>query len=169
MKASDLRRTLYTSPVITSSTFIWDNCDHNCESIFGDTLRCINGIIVQRKEISSYARVGLTHEAVSAAENTTKMRAFRPLEKKATTTMLVKRKETESMARVALKDVRNEAPCSFQKENQPYQLLRYLSSLNPNKAGFFESSFFWAGVNLSPPPSYFKRNLSNINITLCNC
>ena len=53
---------------------------------------CTNGIIVQRKEISSFARVELTHGAVSAAENTTKLPAFRPLEKKATTTMLVKRK-----------------------------------------------------------------------------
>ena len=93
--------------VITPSTFvtfIWDNCDYNCESIFGDTLHCTNGIIVQRKENSSFAKVELTHEVVSAAENTTIMPAFRPLEKEATTTMLVKRKETESMARVELKD-----------------------------------------------------------------
>ena len=25
------------------------------------------------------------------------------------------------------------------------------------------------GVSLTPPPSYFKKNLSNINITLYNC
>ena len=81
------------------------------------------------KEISSYARVELTHEAVSAVENTTKMRAFRPLEKKATTTLLVKRKETERMARVELEDVHIEASCSSQRENQLYQLLHYLSSL----------------------------------------
>ena len=62
-------------------------------------LKCTNGIIVQRKEISSYARVELTHEAVSAVENTAKMRAFRPLEKK-----VVKRNETESMAKVELED-----------------------------------------------------------------
>ena len=49
--------------VITLSTlvtFIWDNCDHDCELIFGDTLYCANGIIVQRKEVSSYASVELT-------------------------------------------------------------------------------------------------------------
>ena len=43
---------------------------------------------------------------------------------------------------------------------------------NPNKAGLFECSFSWEGVNLtlpSSPPSYFKNNLSNVNITLCNC
>ena len=108
----------------TFVTFIWDNCNHNCASIFGDTLYGMNG-----KEISSYARVELTHEAVSAVENTTKMRAFRPLEKKATTTLLVKRKETERMAGVELEDVHIEASCSSQRENQLYQLLHYLSSL----------------------------------------
>ena len=64
--------TAYVPSVITPSTFakfIWDSCDHNWQSIFGDTLKCTNGIIVQRKEISSYARVELTHEAVSAVEN----------------------------------------------------------------------------------------------------
>ena len=40
--------------------------------------------------------------------------------------------------------------------------------VNPNKAGFFEGSFFWGGLNLTPS-SYFKKNLSNINITLYNC
>ena len=43
----------------------------------------------------------------------------------------------------------------------------------PNKAGLFEGSFSRGerGVNLIPPPlpSYFKKNLSNFNITLCNC
>ena len=83
------KNTTYVPSVIIPSTFvtfIWDNCDHNCESIFSDTLHCMNGIIVQRKEISSYARVELTHEAVSAIENTTKIRALRPLEKNVTTT-----------------------------------------------------------------------------------
>ena len=40
---------------------------------------------------------------------------------------------------------------------------------NPNKAGLFYGSFFrgeWANLN---PLSYFKKNLSNINITLYNC
>ena len=85
-----MKNTTYAPSVITPSTFvifIWDNCDHNCESIFGDTLHCMNGIIVQRKEIFSYARVELTHEAVSAIENTTKIRALRPLEKNVTTTI----------------------------------------------------------------------------------
>ena len=63
---------------------------------------CINGIILHRKEISCYTRVELTHEAVSATKNTTTMPAFRPLENKAMITMLVKQKETESMARVGL-------------------------------------------------------------------
>ena len=46
------------------------------------------------------------------------------------------------------------------------------SLVNPNKAGDCEDSFFWGcggggsgGVNLTTP-SYFKKNLSNINITL---
>ena len=95
------------------------------------------------EEISSYTRVEFTHEAVSAVENTTKMQAFRPLEKKVTTTILVKRKETESMARVELEDVQIEASCSSQRENQLYQLLRYLNSLKdeeqvvPMWTGFF--------------------------------
>ena len=38
---------------------------------------------------------------------------------------------------------------------------------NPNKAGPFEGSFFWGGQ--IDPPSYFKKNLSNINISLYNC
>ena len=44
-----------------------------------------------------------------------------------------------------------------------------LLPLNPNKAALFEGSFFWGEVNLTlplSPPSYFKKNLSNINITL---
>ena len=49
-----------------------------------------------------------------------------------------------------------------------------IRGINPNKAGKFEVSFFWGrggGVSLPPPPrpSYFKKNFSNINITLCNC
>ena len=44
---------------------------------------------------------------------------------------------------------------------------------DPNKAGFFEGSFFWGrgGGQFDPPPlpSYFKKNLSSINITLYNC
>ena len=42
-------------------------------------------------------------------------------------------------------------------------------SLNPNKAELFEGSFFWGWGALTPPPSsYFKKNLSSINITLYN-
>ena len=63
-------------------------------------------IILHRKEISCYTRVELTHEAVSGTKNTTKMPAFRPLENKAMITMLVKQKETESMARVGLDQTR---------------------------------------------------------------
>ena len=36
-----------------------------------------------------------------------------------------------------------------------------INDINPNKAGVFESSFLWRGVNLTtspPPPSYFKKN-----------
>ena len=43
--------------------------------------------------------------------------------------------------------------------------------LNPNRAGLFEGSFSWGeggGVQFDPP-SYFKKNLSNINITLYHC
>ena len=43
----------------------------------------------------------------------------------------------------------------------------FVSLLNPNKAGLFEGSFFWGGQ--FDPPSYFQKNLSNINITLYNC
>ena len=35
--------------------------------------------------------------------------------------------------------------------------------INPNKAGLFESSFFW-GETQFDLPSYFKKNLPNINI-----
>ena len=35
--------------------------------------------------------------------------------------------------------------------------------ISPNKANFFEGSFFLYGE------SYFKKNQSNINITLYNC
>ena len=115
----------YVPSVITPSTFvtfIWDNCDHNCESIFDDTLHCMNGIIVQRKEISSYARVELTHEAVSAIENTTN------------TSIETFRKERDDYyvsktKRVELEDVQIEGSCSSKRENQLYQLLRYPSSL----------------------------------------
>ena len=45
---------------------------------------------------------------------------------------------------------------------------------NPNKAGLFMDSFFLeGGGQFAPPPppprSYFKKNLSNINVTSCNC
>ena len=39
--------------------------------------------------------------------------------------------------------------------------------LNPNKAGLFEGSIFWG--DQFDPYSYFKKNLSNINKTVCNC
>ena len=42
------------------------------------------------------------------------------------------------------------------------------SSLNPNKAGLFEGSFLRVGGQFNPPPSYFKKNLSDINITQYN-
>ena len=45
----------------------------------------------------------------------------------------------------------------------------FLHFFNPNKAGLFEGSFFWAGGSQFDPPSHFKKNLSNINITLYNC
>ena len=52
-----------------------------------------------------------------------------------------------------------------------------LQVFNSNKAGIFEGSFSWGGGGGSiwpiPPfphlPSYFKKNVSNINITLYNC
>ena len=51
-----------------------------------------------------------------------------------------------------------------------------LLSFNPNKAGLFEGRFFWEGGvrgvgvgQFDPRPSYFQKNLSNINITLYNC
>ena len=40
-----------------------------------------------------------------------------------------------------------------------------------NKTGLFEGSFFWGGggwVGQIDFPSYFKKNLSNINMTLYN-
>ena len=40
--------------------------------------------------------------------------------------------------------------------------------LKPNKARLFEGSFFWGEVNLTPL-LYFKKNLSNNNITLYYC
>ena len=47
------------------------------------------------------------------------------------------------------------------------------SYFNPNKDELFEGSFFWGWGQFDPPlsipPSYFKKNLSNINMTLYNC
>ena len=42
--------------------------------------------------------------------------------------------------------------------------------INPNNAGLFEDSFSWREGSILPLPPllYFKKNLSNINITLCN-
>ena len=45
---------------------------------------------------------------------------------------------------------------------------RFFEFPNPNKAGLFEGSFWWGESKLTPQ-SYFKKNLSNINITLHNC
>ena len=48
-------------------------------------------------------------------------------------------------------------------------------NVNPNKAGLFDGSFLrvvfptFSHPLPLPPPSYFKKNLCNINITLCNC
>ena len=60
------------------------------------------------------------------------------------------------------------------KSNYTAQKMKF--SINTNKAGFFEGSFFLkgggeAGGQFDPPfiSSYFKKNLSNSNITLCNC
>ena len=59
------------------------------------------------------------------------------------TTILITRKETESMERVEIEDVQIEAFSSSQRGNQLYQLLRYLSSLKdeeqvvPVWTGFF--------------------------------
>ena len=51
------------------------------------------------------------------------------------------------------------------------RLINFEEALNPNKAGLFEGRFFWRGQFDPPPPpsSYFKKNLSNINMTLYNC
>ena len=44
------------------------------------------------------------------------------------------------------------------------------SSFNPNEAGFFEVIFFQDGrEGQFEVPSYFQKNLSNINITYHNC
>ena len=45
-------------------------------------------------------------------------------------------------------------------------------SFNANKAGLFEGSFSWGwgrGGGQLDLPSYFKKTLSNVNITLYNC
>ena len=51
---------------------------------------------------------------------------------------------------------------------------RFLKWINPNKVGLFEENFFWdrrgrGGQFDTPPPSYFKEKVSNINIILYNC
>ena len=60
------------------------------------------------------------------------------------------------------------------KELIPQQILFFLwfpfvewklILFNPNKAGLFEGSFFWEGINLTPP-SYFMKNISDINMTI---
>ena len=40
---------------------------------------------------------------------------------------------------------------------------------SPNKAGLFKRSFSGGRGGSIDPPSYFKKNLTNINITLYNC
>ena len=42
----------YVPPAVqpsTSLTFVYDNCDHNSETLTGATMHCSNGIIIQRK------------------------------------------------------------------------------------------------------------------------
>ena len=50
------------------------------------------------------------------------------------------------------------------------KLIAKIRGINPNKDGLFQGSFSCGGgrVNLTPP-SYYKKNLSNINITLYKC
>ena len=43
-----------------------------------------------------------------------------------------------------------------------------VNGFNPNKAGLFEGSFSWGWGQLTPR-LYFKKILSNINVTLYNC
>ena len=48
----------------------------------------------------------------------------------------------------------------------------WLNHINPNKTEIFEGSFSWevgGGVGQFDSPLYFKKTLSNINITLYNC
>ena len=45
---------------------------------------------------------------------------------------------------------------------------RITFEINPYKARLFEGSLFWGGGQFDLP-SYFKKDLSNINITLYNC
>ena len=46
----------------------------------------------------------------------------------------------------------------------------FISKFNLNKAEFFEGSFSWGEEGeFDPPPSYFKKNLSNFNVTLYYC
>ena len=52
--------------------------------------------------------------------------------------------------------------------NEPWQP-NWHNNVNPNKAGLFECSFSWGGGKFDLSPSYFKKNLSNININLYNC
>ena len=51
---------------------------------------------------------------------------------------------------------------------QKVRIKKRILNINPNKAGLFERSVSWGkgGGGQFDPPSYFRKNLSNITITI---
>ena len=59
-------------------TYVYDNCDHNPETLSGVSMHCTNGIMIQRpSDISRDESVQLTIE--HASKDTSKRRSFEPI------------------------------------------------------------------------------------------
>ena len=58
-------------------TFVFDNCDHNMESIYGATLHCTNGIIIQVKaQENAIPSICQSIEVASQTRYSIKKKAF---------------------------------------------------------------------------------------------
>ena len=58
-------------------TYVYDNCDHNLESLNGLTMHCTNGIMIQRNVNSHVPEV--IQEAPTATSNQNTRRSFKPI------------------------------------------------------------------------------------------
>ena len=56
-------------------TFVYDNCDHNPETINGEVMHCTNGIIIQRTPKQA------NHISICRRKSMQKRRSFKPIAK----------------------------------------------------------------------------------------